>query len=776
MPFALKNNIDIELLIDGRRNELFQKITSHVPSTPFGNDPNSPESIPDLDFKHFPSSDNGKPPFQSNISIDQSPATENVPSAQSLHFNNNLDDMQDVLGYFYFVQDSFLSDNGSERIFKVKHRSIDYYYYAFKFKDWVVCPAFLVSWFGLTKYACLKVVNDSSRYFYILLNSKFDNALSHILDKNSPFLGRYYFEVPVPSTKKIFYLSNENKDVKVFIDVSDETPPRDRAFLAELSKYRHNPFTELQLSGVDPSYYLIPIESLYHFRGRDCVPPSIKQYPAAIIHSCSESLSEISNFWRKDNIREGQEWGENVGKSLHSSFIETVYKREEYILEKFVSHIQRNFMECKSMKVKAYYCSMITVFQSSGYGKSKLMLKLGSRMPTFYSSLLQGKGYPYESYYLARLIKELDKIVFDGVYTGNSTDYCWMNNITTAVYIYILRILFVILKDSNNASLKKESFQIDDELEAHKFFGKFRSERIEIFKILFRGLEDICKSPSEIPFDGENTLNLKEIQIVQELSLNKFAIDFRPKEYLTNDLEGDVMALLDSLKIKDTDLPSIFVIDEYHGLWYKKTKNGKENYAWCFRDTVVKAKTPSEAYRLSPFNVFCRIFRMFSNTWERLMLIVTGKHKQASLLQPKRELDLPRLPTASHKIIENFSLLPTYNANSEIFQSINANMFPNDEGICNWVDFLKSDFRIVEYFKFGVHLIMRLLVIEIIVIILRKNLKIVKSSRLWRISSLVVKNIGKRAKLAFYIVCSTLPLEQISFPVVWTGKTWLKIT
>ena len=72
-----------------------------------------------------------------------------------------------------------------------------------------------------------------------------------------------------------------------------------------------------------------------------------------------------------------------------------------------------------------------------------------------------------------------------------------MNNVSTAVYIYILRILFVILKNTNNKSLKG-NFLIDPEIEKQEFFlgiagvGK-ASKREKIFKILFDGLEKFAQ-------------------------------------------------------------------------------------------------------------------------------------------------------------------------------------------------------------------------------------------------------------------------------------------
>ena len=705
MPSALTEKIAIELLIEGNRSELFQRIVSQVPTSPSGSDSRSFASIPGPVDNASSSSAEAGALLNSNISVAQTRATEIIPSTQLLHVNDKQDDKQDDLGFYYFVQDSYLSENGSERIFKVKHRTTEYYYRAFELKNRVVCPAFLASWFDTTDYACLDVINGF-HYYYIFLDSKNDDALSHVFDKNSNFLGRFFFMEQALLKEKIFHLNSENKDLKVFIDIDDEDCWRKSVFHGELLEYRHTPGTVSKSSKVDPSYCLVPIKAVIRFS--DWLPASIKSYPAAIVHRNSISYFEICKRANRGYLRREENEMRSVGREMLGSrvFIETDYKREEYIMEKFMDHIQRNFVDCRSKKVKAYYCPMISVIQSTGFGKSKLMLKLGSRMPVFYFSLQQGSSkFPYVSFFLTKLIEELQRIVREGVYTGIFFDYCWMNNVTTAVYTYILRIIYVILKIPQNGSLR-ESFQIDSKLEEHEFFTSHKVSSIDkieiIFKILFRGLEDVCKCPQEIPFDGENTLDLKGIQIVQELSLNKFAIDFRPKEYLTNDLEGEVMALLESLKMKGTDLPSIFVIDGYHGLWCEETQSGEENYTWSFRDTDVNAKSSRGVYGRSPFNVFRRVFRMFSNTWERLMLIVTGTRGQASFLHPKYELDLCKLPMmASHRIIENFSLLQSYNANSDIIQSINANMFPNEEGICNWVDFLKSDFRKVEYFKFG---------------------------------------------------------------------------
>src|SRR4051812_6879630 len=72
------------------------------------------------------------------------------------------------------------------------------------------------------------------------------------------------------------------------------------------------------------------------------------------------------------------------------------------------------------------------------------------------------------------------------------------------------------------------------------------------------------------------------------------------------------------------------------------------------------------------------------------------------VLLPELLIDSSIRLKASHKFIENFSFY-TYNVNSGSINFIKSNMFPSPtiEGINNWLDFLKSDFRIEEYSKFG---------------------------------------------------------------------------
>ena len=117
-------------------------------------------------------------------------------------------------------------------------------------------------------------------------------------------------------------------------------------------------------------------------------------------------------------------------------------------------------------------------------------------------------------------------------------------------------------------------------------------------------------------------------------------------------------------------------------------------------DKDLKKNAISYVSELSPYNVFRRVFRIFKNTWERIFLIVIGTSGEISVPLPEWKSDSSRRPETSSRFIENFALVQTYSVNSEAVQFLTADMFPY-QGINDWQEFLKSDFRKIEYFKFG---------------------------------------------------------------------------
>ena len=391
MPLALLNSVDMELLIESSRDELFKKITYQDPS-----------------YGRRSSTDN-----------DNKPIT-------------------------FYIQNSFLSDDGSERIFKVKCDTFEHSYYAFEFKGYVVCPAFLVSMFNLTDYACLDVRNGSHFYYIFLNRIKDDDPLPIILDKQSNFLGE--FKVKVPSeAHRLLSLNLSNKDLKYFI-----VSPSDEKLCDECLRFGSNTTAALMKSEAAPSYWFVTLKLKTLFKAKHSLFTFKYSVNNIFVHEDSKSFAEFQKISKP--ITEGFEDDSFLLYLLSSIFTATEYKREDYILNAFTYHIRRNFEVSSKSKVKVYFCSMIAVLQSSGYGKSRLMYKLGGRTPTFYSSLQPGAGYPRKSFFLARLIEELNRIILDGISTNF---YCHMNNVSTAVYIYILRMLFIILKKPGNEFFKE---------------------------------------------------------------------------------------------------------------------------------------------------------------------------------------------------------------------------------------------------------------------------------------------------------------------------------
>ena len=130
---------------------------------------------------------------------------------------------------------------------------------------------------------------------------------------------------------------------------------------------------------------------------------------------------------------------------------------------------------------------------------------------------------------------------------------------------------------------------------------------------------------------------------------------------------------------------------QYKGL----SKDEKEIYDWKFQDMDMKADKYVNVGKRSPYNVFRRVFRIFTNTWEHIMLIVISTSGQISVPLPEWKLDPSWRPQTSSRFIENFALVQTYSVNSETVQSITAETFTD------WEKFLKSDVRIIEYFKLG---------------------------------------------------------------------------
>jgi hypothetical protein len=239
-----------------------------------------------------------------------------------------------------------------------------------------------------------------------------------------------------------------------------------------------------------------------------------------------------------------------------------------------------------------------------------------------------------------------------------------------------------------------------------------------IFESIFKNLERLCNHKQNVIFDGNETISLDNLkfeapkeqwQFTAPLDLNKFSFkgSKNSSEILqTDSLEKDVIDLLEEFR-SHKDLPSIFVIDDAQDLFYKIPDN--KPYEWKMRDiSLDNCSEPIFDTRQSPYNVFQRVFRIFSNVWERLMLITVGKCEKIIGNMPKTKEDRSSHFKYPVTFMKDFFLIQTFNVNSGIAKEIEADMFQkrnytleNNNPIKDWNEFLGSKFRIIEYFKFG---------------------------------------------------------------------------
>ena len=251
MSLALQNSVDLELLIEESRDELFERIT-------FQDTYVAPSHVP-----------NELPHNLRASSVRRTPAAVD----ETLTF---------------CVLDSFLSDDGSERIFEVQCGNFKCYYYAFEFIDYIACPAFLVSRFNLIDYACLDVSNGS-HYYYIFLSRK--DALPNILGKRSDFRGEFELEIP-SEAHRLLTLNPRNKDSNSFILLDW----KNKNLCDECERFCSNPSDILMKSKVASDYWFVPPKLKISFEDKHSLFNSEYLSSTILVHGDSKSFAEFQKF------------------------------------------------------------------------------------------------------------------------------------------------------------------------------------------------------------------------------------------------------------------------------------------------------------------------------------------------------------------------------------------------------------------------------------------------------------------------------------------------
>jgi hypothetical protein len=658
MRSHLRDAVEIELVIEGSRNELYEKITVAGCSNPG----------PQFEFS--------------------------CPE--------------------FLVQNIYPKDD--KLVFQVKYGNNYLYYYAFKFKEFIICPAFLGEFFGLGDYSYL-VVEKDCKYYYIFLDSGYDDYFSLISKYSSDLLHLFHLILP-KDQRKTLTLNSKNKDIRSLIDESNLSifPFRFAMGAGAFSSGYHS--STLGTSSINPEYMFVSRNDIDKLVGKyGKLFSNFNLIDLAIIHRDSATAKKVQEFIQTPNDKKRSY---HVAKSNTDANKGIPYLRESYLTEKLINHIRINYEEGRILGIKKFFSCIFHIFQSTGYGKSKLIEHLGKEVPTFYSSFQKDFGYPKVSILLVMLIEKLEYIIsITSTNKGIRSGTCFINNITTASYIYILRVMYIILTEKKKMNQKlNKALNIDTELiNATIFPGlKSNSEKSSeiIFEVLFKNLERLCYHKQSIVFDGKDPISLnnlkftereEQLQFTLPFELNKFSIkdNVVSSDFLqTDNLENDVIDLLEEFRIHK-DLPFAFVIDDAQDLLYRMQDNTP--YRWMMRDIGPnECSSQFSDTEQSPYNIFQRVFRIFSNPWERLMLITVGKCEKIidNKSKTKEDWESPVI------FMNDFFLTQTFNVNSKIAEEIEADMFQkrsyslmDKNPIKDWNEFLDSNFRIIEYFKFG---------------------------------------------------------------------------
>jgi hypothetical protein len=338
-------------------------------------------------------------------------------------------------GCKFFVQKIYPSND--DIVFEVTFNNIYYVYYAFKFREFIICPAFLGEFFGLVDYSCLVVTKTFYRYYYIFLDSSYDDYLL-IISKYSSNIQQFSYSVIPENQTKILTLNSKNKDVLSLINESSLASFPVRFILEVGGCIWDEESGPVHQTDYFPEYKFISRNYFYKFEKKyGSLFSDFDILGTLIIHTDSAISKKIQEFIKLSEKEKKRPY-------LFSNYTPEAYKktpcrRENYIVEKLINHIRGNYEEGRILGLKKYFSCMFHIFQSSGYGKSRLVKKLGKMVPTFYSSAQKGFRSPDVSFLLALLIEKLDYVI------GYSRGDCFMNNIATAMYVYIIRIIYIIL-------------------------------------------------------------------------------------------------------------------------------------------------------------------------------------------------------------------------------------------------------------------------------------------------------------------------------------------
>jgi hypothetical protein len=194
--------------------------------------------------------------------------------------------------FIYTVYESFWSESELKRVFKVKHLSSDYYYYAFMLDDYIVCPAFLAESLGITNYACINVIYGAF-YSYIFVKAEADNPKLDITGDHFDFCGEHVFKLTLKE-ERVLNLTFENMHLKCFI-IFKKFSSKLALEWSEVTRNLNGINGTHEKSKLRPKYFYISSLKLREFKKNHVAFLKKNLYfgPHALIHRDSKSFSEI---------------------------------------------------------------------------------------------------------------------------------------------------------------------------------------------------------------------------------------------------------------------------------------------------------------------------------------------------------------------------------------------------------------------------------------------------------------------------------------------------
>jgi hypothetical protein len=523
----------------------------------------------------------------------------------------------------------------------------------FRLNGYSLVPIFLNVDKNLKNICILKLVNNNTgiNYYYMIIKRDYNEDICSI-----PPIDNFQIEESLFDSEKILILDDSNYCLKNFLDMDGdaqfnshficfETLKIFRLDWKEKSGIFDLPRHDLCLAASKPvdeflKSYLLSSELLNIYTS----------WGYLIVRKDSFSYKRLKEFLKPQGVE--SDTLRHIEGVFETAFRDSEYLKKEKIIPNILRHINSIYnITSHSNPIFAYFTSVLVVLQSSGYGKSRTFVELGSTLPVFYSSLQASySGYPPKSFYLNRLIEKFDSLFL------NPRKSCHANTACAVLYAFILRVIYLIFKFPYD---NQKAIFIDQAID--NILGNHRENN---FTSLFNGLDTFCTDTTgsyKVEFSYDSTARAIPLPNWLKVFKLKFFREGVEQNLDTNNLENDVVSLFKEKRKEG--YPCLFVVDEAHSLLNPKVEEGKKY--WRFTDIHPDTKSEYDALKL-PYQIFRRTFRIFSVLWKYLWLIIISTNGKIGNFITDARNEASRKNEAVPFLFRPFILAHTYSCKSKL--------------------------------------------------------------------------------------------------------------